>query len=505
MGASSRALAALALTACLVVPGSAASAQDNATPNPAPTHPAAATPVQPTSPGTFATQSGAGSAAASAAPSASPSAAPTRAAASPGASTDASASAQPDPVSRKNIPATVDLRARSGSVAPPPVAADAWVIADLDTGEILAQHNPDLLVRPASTLKLLTAVTVLPRLALDQPYRAVPADEVAEGNRVVMYKGLTYNVADLAHAALLPSANDAANALARANGGIEATVKQMNEEAKRLGATRTVVKTPSGLDEPGQYTTARDMALVGREAFANPDIASVLMLKQVDFPGKQTKKGDRVIYPIYNLDRTLWRVGFEGTMGGKSGYTSKAGNTLVTAAERDGHRLIATMFHIGGNTYRTGEALLNWGFANRANLQPVGQLPSSIAAAPTFDRTVQPLPEVGTAPAAQTVTGKQAKGADAPTATAGASRFLPGIPGPLTLLTLAMAVLVLVRARVYWAEHRDRTAWIDLDDWALEQAGSARRTAPVDPADPAPTDPAPAVADTSEELEPARS
>ena len=78
--------------------------------------------------------------------------------------------------------------------------------------------------------------------------------------------------------------------------------------------------------------------------------------------------------------------GFEGYLGGKSGYTSKAGNTMVAGAEKDGRRLLVTLFHIGGNTYRTSETLLKWGFANADRLSPVGTLAEPSAPAPQFDR-----------------------------------------------------------------------------------------------------------------------
>ena len=217
------------------------------------------------------------------------------------------------------------VKAAEGASALPNVATKGWVLADMDSGEILAMQDPDRKLRPASTLKLLTALTVAPRLAPEQPYRAVKADEVAEGNRVVLYNGLTYKVSDLLHAALLPSANDAAQALARANGGIDVTVEQMNAEAARLGAKNTTVKNPSGLDADGQFTTAYDLALIGRAAFANPEIASYLKLRSVEFPGKR-EGGKRVIYPIYNHNRTV-NDGFEGSLGGKSGFTSQARRT----------------------------------------------------------------------------------------------------------------------------------------------------------------------------------
>ncbi len=360
----------------------------------------------------------------------------------------------------------------------PGIATEGWVLADLDTGEILAMQDPDKLLRPASTLKLLTALAVAPRLAPEQPYRAVEADETAEGSRVVLYDGLEYTVADLLHAALLPSANDAAEALARANGGIADTVKQMNAEAARLGAVNTTAVNPSGLDADGQFTTARDIATIGRAAFANPEIASYLQLRVVDFPGKRAGSG-RVIYPIYNANRML-SDGFEGALGGKSGYTSLARRTMIAAAERDGRRLIASLLNIGGNTYATAEVLLDWGFANADKLTPVGQLPEPSEPAPTFERAVVPLPERGQAPAAPAVQAAQQTG-DAPTATAQSrslalpSLSVPGLPSPLTVLTVLMAVLVVLRARVYWISHRSRSAWTQESRTASQDQPSRRR------------------------------
>jgi D-alanyl-D-alanine carboxypeptidase (penicillin-binding protein 5/6) len=383
--------------------------------------------------------------------------------------------------------ATIQMAVRDGAVPAPPVAADSWVLADLGSGQILASLNADLSVRPASTLKLLTALTVAPRLAPEQPYRAVAADEAAEGNRVVLYKGLTYTVADLMNAALMPSANDAAEALARANGGLKVTVEQMNAEAARLGATRTTVKNPSGLDADGQVTTAYDMALIGRAALANSEIADSLLRREVDFPGK-VEKGKRVIYPVYNHNRTLVNRRLEGYLGGKSGYTSKAGNTMVAGAEKDGRRLLVTLFHVGGNSYRASEALLQWGFTNADKLSPVGTLADPSAPAPQFDRTILPLPEKGKTPVSRDVAAGTASAADAPTAPIqprSLSQWLPTIPmpslpSPLTVLTLLAAVLVALRARVYWIGHRSRTAWTSLDEWATTQARSARRRGPAD-------------------------
>ena len=165
------------------------------------------------------------------------------------------------PPAAANGPAPVVVDAAAGTAPVPDLRTKAWVLADLDTGRDPGDARPRPPVRPASTLKLLTALTVAPRLSPEQPYRAVKADEEVEGNRVVMYAGLKYSVADLMHAALLPSANDAADALARANGGIDVTVAQMNAEARGwVPVSTTWPRTPSGLDggRPGDH--GRDMA-----------------------------------------------------------------------------------------------------------------------------------------------------------------------------------------------------------------------------------------------------
>ncbi len=391
----------------------------------------------------------------------------------PVAPADGSAQASAD------VPIPTGDAVANTSIEVPDFGTASWILADLDTGEILAARNAEAPVRPASTFKLLTALTVAPRLAPEQPYRAVKADEEAEGNRVVLYKGQEYKVSDLLHAALLPSANDAAQALARANGGLDVTVEQMNAEAARLGATKTTAKNPSGLDDDGQVTTALDMALIGRAAFANPEIAEYLKLRTVDFPGRN-EAGKPIIYPVYNHNKMLAHDNFIGPIGGKSGYTTKAGRTLVAAADRNGRRLLVTMFHIGGNTYRSGEQLLDWGYANLGSLAPVGTLPTPNAPTPVFDRTILPLPEVGTAPVNRASTSEQAPDADAPTATTGAGFELPGLPSALTVLTLLIGIVVALRARVYWIAHRNRTGWTELDQWARRQARSSARRGPAD-------------------------
>jgi hypothetical protein len=147
---------------------------------------------------------------------------------------------------------------------------------------------------------------------------------------------------------------------------------------------------------------------------------------------------------------------------------------------------MVSLLNIGGNTYTTAEALLDWGFANADKLTPVGKLVDPSAPAPQFDRAIMPLPEKGKTPVNREVAA--AKANDAPTAPIqprSLSQWLPSLPmpalpSPLTVLTLLAAVLVALRARVYWIGHRSRSAWTSLDEWATTQARSARRRGPAD-------------------------
>ncbi len=162
------------------------------------------------------------------------------AAATPAAPTGAPAAAATTPPE----PFGGHLLASDGLAAPtqpgvpplPTVAAEAWLVADLDTGEVLAAQAPHRRLRPASTLKVLTALVALNRLDPATPYVATAADASLEGSKVGIVNGGTYTVDQLMLGLLLSSGNDAAHALGQATGGQDVTVGLMNEEARRLGA-----------------------------------------------------------------------------------------------------------------------------------------------------------------------------------------------------------------------------------------------------------------------------
>jgi D-alanyl-D-alanine carboxypeptidase (penicillin-binding protein 5/6) len=279
-------------------------------------------------------------------------------------------------------PAPAELRVDPAAPPLPAIPVRSFVLADLDSGDILAQLAPHAPLPPASTLKVLTALTVLPGIDLDATMTATEEDVAVAGTRVGIEVGSSYTGRQLAQAMMLMSGNDAAAALATLNGGLEATVEQMQAQALRLGATDTVVRNPHGLDAPGQVSSAHDLVLLARAALAQPAVAELATLDRASFPsGGPGAPNERATFEIANHN-DLVTGGFEGGIGLKSGYTTLAGRTMVGAAERDGRRYVVALLGIDGPTYGTAAAYLDWAFANGAQADPVGQL-APRQAAPT--------------------------------------------------------------------------------------------------------------------------
>lgn len=260
--------------------------------------------------------------------------------------------------------------------APPNVQIGAYVVADLDTGEVLAAKNAHEYLRPASTLKTLTAVTLLPRLEKRARYIAQAKDSRVIGSKVGIEPGIEYTIEDLFHGMFLPSGNDAAVALANASGGVRATVDLMNDEAERLGAFDTHAVNPHGLDAEGQFSSAYDLSLIASEGMRRADFQRYCSTTAYDFPGRKN-----TTYNIQNSNDLL--TTYDGSIGIKNGYTTKAKNTLVTAAERDGHRILVTALHAESPFYEKVESLLDWGFSAVDQVEPVGELvtPQDVAEA----------------------------------------------------------------------------------------------------------------------------
>ncbi|GFG68960.1 D-alanyl-D-alanine carboxypeptidase family protein [Mycolicibacter senuensis] len=260
------------------------------------------------------------------------------------------------------VSASADVAQPLGSAPIPAGPAPNWLIADLDSGEVLAEQNGYAVTPPASTIKVLLALVALDELNPDDTVVATPADTAVECNCLGIKPGRSYTARQLIEGLLLVSGNDAANALADMLGGQEAAVAKMNAKAAALGATATHASTPSGLDGPGGpgASTPHDLAVIFRAAMADPVFAGITALPSAMFP---TESGERT---IVNMNELLAR--YPGAIGGKTGFTDAARKTYVGAAARDGRRLVVAMMygliHEGGPTYwDQAGALLDWGFA----------------------------------------------------------------------------------------------------------------------------------------------
>lgn len=217
------------------------------------------------------------------------------------------------------------------------VVASAWMVSDLDSGEIIAMKDPNGRYRPASIIKALLALVVIEELPLDQRITATREDASVEGSAVGIGPEGTYTVEQLLQGLLMASGNDAAHALATALGGDEDTLRKVNEKAREIGTRSTVAASYSGLDAAGMSTSAADISLIYREAFANDTFARIVDTEHVDFPGWGEMPG----YELWN-DNGLYLNDPDG-IGGKTGYTEDAQHTFVGAIDRDGRRLQAVI------------------------------------------------------------------------------------------------------------------------------------------------------------------
>ncbi|MDF5751312.1 D-alanyl-D-alanine carboxypeptidase [Spongiactinospora sp. TRM90649] len=291
----------------------------------------------------------------------------------------------------------------AGMKAPPKTKAKSFVIADAGTGQVLAAKDPHGHYLPASTLKTLTALTLIPKLNKDTKIRPSANACNQEGTAVGLNVKGKYRVEDLFLALMMSSGNDAAMALAEANGSLRTTMADMNAEAKRLQALDTVAKTPSGLDKPGQRSSAYDLALIARAGLANADFRRYISTRIAKFPAPKGK-----YYEISNHNRLLGR--YRGMIGIKNGWTSKAMGSFVGAARRGENTIIVAIMRHEGSFWDEVGDLLDWGFAARGKVTPVGQLvdpvPEVVPTKPVGDPRAAAPAASASAPAAAPVSGK---------------------------------------------------------------------------------------------------
>ncbi|MCQ2429918.1 MAG: D-alanyl-D-alanine carboxypeptidase [Clostridia bacterium] len=236
-------------------------------------------------------------------------------------------------------------------------SAEAHLLMEAGSGAVLAQKNADKRLPMASTTKIMTALTALRSLPLDTPVTVTEDAVGVEGSSVYLVKGEVLTLEQLLYALLLESANDAAVAIAIAvSGSVSAFADTMNESARSLGLTDTHFVNPHGLDDEQHYTTARELALIARAALDDPVFREIVSTRQKTIP----LHGNEGVRLLLNHNKLL-RL-YDGCIGVKTGFTKHTGRCLVSAAERDGVRLIAVTLGCPDD-WHDHAALLDYGFS----------------------------------------------------------------------------------------------------------------------------------------------
>jgi D-alanyl-D-alanine carboxypeptidase (penicillin-binding protein 5/6) len=260
----------------------------------------------------------------------------------------------PAPV-RANQP--TQLTEATGLVAAvPEVSASSWILYDQGFDRELGSANPDERRAIASTTKMMTALVVLERTSPDELV-TVSAEAAAVGEAEIgLVAGEVLTVGDLMVALLVDSANDAAMALAEHVGGSEeGFVALMNERAARLGLTNTRFVNPHGLDDPGHYSTARELLAIALAGMDDPTFAELVATRRAPFPSTPEGREREAL-----TTNTLLRS-YPGTFGVKTGFTGEAGLALVAAAQQGERRVYAVVLG-SDDHFADTVALLEYGF-----------------------------------------------------------------------------------------------------------------------------------------------
>ncbi len=241
----------------------------------------------------------------------------------------------------------------------PATRAKSIIMVDAKTGQVLYEKNADELRQAASTQKLLTALIVAETGFLDRTVTVQQVDTFAEPVKLNIRPGESYQRIDLLRALLVKSPNDVARCLARDNAGsVEAFADVMNQRARQLGAVHSHFVNPNGLPIPGQYSSARDLSLIARAAYANPTLRSIVCLPQLVFRYANGRTRE-----LENTNKLLRRLPYCNGM--KTGYTEAAGKCLIASGSRPGKDIIVVVLGDNSSTvWRDAGALLAWGLWN---------------------------------------------------------------------------------------------------------------------------------------------
>jgi D-alanyl-D-alanine carboxypeptidase (penicillin-binding protein 5/6) len=259
------------------------------------------------------------------------------------------------------------LPARAQQVPLPTIAARSWLLLDVTSGQVIAAHEPDIRIEPASLTKLMTAHLAFnaieeKRITLDMRPPVSNAAWKAIGSRMFVDPGKPATVEELLNGLIVQSGNDASIILAEAIAGTEqAFAERMNQEAQRLGMTNTRFRNATGLPDPEHYTTARDLALLATQVVtAHPGFYPLYSKKEYTYNNIRQSNRNRLLFVDPSVD------------GLKTGHTEAAGYCLIATARREQpgasfeRRLLSVVLGTSSESVRAIESqkLLNWGFQN---------------------------------------------------------------------------------------------------------------------------------------------
>ncbi|MEY4979934.1 MAG: D-alanyl-D-alanine carboxypeptidase DacC precursor [Pseudomonadota bacterium] len=266
----------------------------------------------------------------------------------------------------------IHLSASAQTLQPPEIAARAYLLLDLSSGQVLAAQNPDQPVEPASLTKLMTAYLVFDalkagKISLTQPFPVSERAWKMPGSRMFIDPKMQVPVEDLIKGMVVQSGNDATVALAEGVGGtVERFVQLMNQQAKALGMNSSSFKNPEGLTTPGHTTTARDLALLSTRLLRDfPQYVPYYAIQRYRYPGTPAAN---------DTNRNLLLFRDPSVDGLKTGHTDAAGYCMITTARRpvaalgtgpaSERRLLSVLLGAASENARANESqkLLNWGF-----------------------------------------------------------------------------------------------------------------------------------------------
>lgn len=265
---------------------------------------------------------------------------------------------------------SVDSNQLEGWAQGPQIYSEAGIVMDADSGAILYAKNIDAPHYPASITKILTGLVALEHNELTDVVTITPEDYnfLKRGDNHIGLKNEEQITMEHAlHGTLLASGNEVAHAVAsNTEGGYDNFIKLMNEKAKELGCTNSNFVNSHGLHDDEHYTSARDMALIGSAAFQNADFMKITGTLEYTIPTTNITNETRTIAQHHKMLFSWRSQYYEYCVGGKTGYTDKALNTLVTLASKDGMNLVAVVLrtHGTGNTYNDTRAMLDYAFEN---------------------------------------------------------------------------------------------------------------------------------------------